>query len=75
MDWILYFAIDHDFNILKYNPLNGSSYIKLPKEFNHPKESLINIQNIDKIQHNIVSSDTYILQIIIQQELETLTDN
>ena len=34
-------------NISKYNALAGSSYIKLPKEFNHPKTDLINIQNID----------------------------
>ena len=27
--------------------LAGSSYLKLPKELDHPKKSLINIQNID----------------------------
>ena len=31
----------------KYTPLAGSSYIKLPKELNHPRKGLINIQNID----------------------------
>ena len=30
-----------------YNPLAGSSYIKLPKELEHPRKGLINIQNID----------------------------
>ena len=35
---------DHNINILKYNTLAGSSYIKLPKELNHPKKGLINIQ-------------------------------
>ena len=34
-------VIDH--NISKYNPLAGSSYIKLPKELKLPKKSLINI--------------------------------
>ena len=39
-------VIDHN-NILKYNPLPGSSYIKLPKELDHPRKGLINVQNID----------------------------
>ena len=30
-----------------YNPLAGTSYIKLPKELGHPRKGLINIQNID----------------------------
>ena len=30
-----------------YNPLAGSSYIKLTKELNHPRKGLINIKNID----------------------------
>ena len=29
------------------NPLAGSSYIKLPKELDHPRKGLIDIQNID----------------------------
>ena len=33
--------------ISKYNPLAGSSYIKLPKELDHPRKGLINIQNTD----------------------------
>ena len=37
---------DHN-NILKYNSLPGSSYIKLPKELDHPRKGLINVQNID----------------------------
>ena len=40
-------VIDHNINISKCNPSSGSSYIKLPKEFDHPKKGLINIQNID----------------------------
>ena len=31
----------------KYNPLAGSSYIKLPKELDHPRKGLISIQNTD----------------------------
>ena len=36
--------------ILKYNPLAGSCYLKLPKEIGHPRKGLINIQNIDDNQ-------------------------
>ena len=39
--------MDHNINISKYNPLVGSSYNKLPKELDHPRKNLINIQNID----------------------------
>ena len=40
-------AVDHTINILKYKILNSSSCIKLPKELDHLKKGLINIQNID----------------------------
>ena len=43
--WFIDSVIDYNINILKYNPLAGSSYIKLPKELYHPKKGLINIQN------------------------------
>ena len=45
-------AIDSvlDHKSLKYTPLAGSSYIKLPKELDHPKNALINIQNSDDNQ-------------------------
>ena len=39
-------VIDYDINISKYKPLAGISYIKLPKELDHPRKVLINIQNI-----------------------------
>ena len=39
-------VIEHNINISKYNPLAGSSYIKLAKEIDHPRKGLINIQNI-----------------------------
>ena len=32
-------------SISKCNPLAGTSYIKLPKELDHPRKGLINIQN------------------------------
>ena len=40
-------VIDHTISISKYNPLAGSSYIKLPKELDHPRKGLINVQNTD----------------------------
>ena len=41
-DWIIDLVIDHNINILF-----SSSYMKLPKELDHPRKGLINIQNID----------------------------
>ena len=43
--WINDLVINHSISISKYNPLAGSSYIKLPKELDHPRKGLINIQN------------------------------
>ena len=40
-------VIDHNISISRYNHLAGSSYIKLPKELDHPRNGLINIRNID----------------------------
>ena len=48
--WIIDLVIDPPINVSKYNPLAGSSYIKLPKELGHPRKGLINIQNIDDIK-------------------------
>ena len=45
--WIIDSVIDHTISISKYNPLAGNSYIKLPKELDHPRKGLINIQNTD----------------------------
>ena len=43
--------IDHTTSVSKYNPLVGSSYIKLPKELDHPRKGLINIQNTNDNEH------------------------
>ena len=45
--WITDSVIDRNINISKYNLLDDSSYIKLPKELDQPKKRLINIQNIN----------------------------
>ena len=45
--WIIDSVIHHTVSISKYDPLAESSYIKLPKELNHPRKGLINIQNVD----------------------------
>ena len=41
-------AVGYTINISKYilYPLEGSSYIKLPKELDHPKKGSIKIQNV-----------------------------
>ena len=45
--WIIDAVIIHTISISKYNPLAGSSSIKLLKEFDHPRRGLTNIRNID----------------------------
>ena len=40
--------IQKSLGISKYNPLAGSSYIKLPKELDHPRKGLIDVQNTDE---------------------------
>ena len=45
--WIIDSVIDHNISISKYNHFSGSSYIKLPKELDHPRKGLINIRNIN----------------------------
>ena len=40
-------STDHSINISKYNPLLGSSCIKLPNELDYPRKGLINIPSID----------------------------
>ena len=47
LGWIINSLIDHNISISKYNPLAGGSCIKLPKELEHPRKGLVNIQNID----------------------------
>ena len=57
--WIIDLIIDHNIIISKYNILPGSSYLKLPKELDHPRKGLINLQNIDVMNAlNDVFSDT-----------------
>ena len=45
--WFIDSVIDHAISISKRNPLAGNSYIKLPKELDHPRKGLINVQNTD----------------------------
>ena len=47
LGWIIDSVVSHTINISKYNHSAGSSYIKLPKQPDHPKKGLINIQNIN----------------------------
>ena len=43
LGWIIDSIIDHTISISKYNPLAGSSYIKLSKELDHTRKGLIDI--------------------------------
>ena len=36
-------VVDHTINISKTKILSGGNYIKLPKEFDHPKDASINL--------------------------------
>ena len=45
--WIIKSINGHYINIIKYEPLTGSSYIQLPTELQHHKSGLINLQNKD----------------------------
>ena len=45
--WFIDSVVNHTINISKYNPLAGSSYIKLPKELDHLRKVVINTQNND----------------------------
>ena len=45
--WVIDRIDSHCINVTKYQPLNGSSYIELPIEFQNPAKGLINIKNKD----------------------------
>ena len=45
--WLCVYNYNHTISISNYNPLVGSSYIKLLKELDHSRKGLINIQNTD----------------------------
>ena len=45
--WTIESVDNHHLNIVKYEPIKGSSYIKLPEELNNPIKGLINLKNKD----------------------------
>jgi len=45
--WVINIIDNRYINIVKYNPLKGSSYINLPKELGNSAKGLINIKNQD----------------------------
>ena len=65
--------VDYTICISKYNPLSGSS-IKLLKELSDSKQ-VLSIFKITRIMNDLngIWSNTYILLITIQQELEKIT--
>ena len=45
--WTVQSVDSHYLNIVKYEPMKGSSYIQLPNELRNPKKGLINMKNED----------------------------
>ena len=45
--WTVQSVDNHYLNIVKYKPMNGSSYIQLPSELRNSKKGLINMKNED----------------------------
>ena len=45
--WTIQSVDNHYLNIVKYKPMNGSSYIQLPQELRNSAKGLINMQNKD----------------------------
>ena len=43
--WVIQSIDNHYLNIVKYKPVKGSSYLKLPIELQHQNKGLINLQN------------------------------
>ena len=57
--WIVEEIISQYLNVSSYLPLSGSTYIKLPAEFQHPMKGLINIKNNDNKCFFVVSCKTF----------------
>ena len=45
--WTIESVDNHYLNIVQYQPIKGSSYIKLPQELRHHRKGLINMKNED----------------------------
>ena len=45
--WTIQSVDNHHLNIVQYQPMKGSSYIKLPQELRNSKKGLINMKNED----------------------------
>ena len=45
--WTIESVDNHHLNVVQYQPMKGSSYIKLPQELRHHRKGLINIKNED----------------------------
>ena len=45
--WVIDEINNHYLNLIKYKPLKGGSYLKLPTELQNPNKALVNIQNKD----------------------------
>ena len=46
-NWVIESVDNHYLNVVQYNPIKGSSYIKLPEELRNRMKGLINMKNED----------------------------
>lgn len=67
--WIIDLVIDHNINILGYNPLSVSNYTKFSKELDHPRKVwlIFEVLTVTNTLHG-VWLHTYILKIRIQEK-------
>ena len=45
--WVIQTVANHYLNVVKYEPMRGSSYIKLPQELRNSAKGLVNLKNED----------------------------
>ena len=55
--WTIESVDNHHLNIVQYQPIKGSSYIKLPQELRNSQKGLINMKNDDNECFRCVTSD------------------
>ena len=78
--WTIQSVDNHYLNVVKYQPMKGSSYIKLPQELRHNAKGLINIKNDDNecfrwchIRHlNPQAKDSQRIKKVDKQYIENL---
>ena len=55
--WTIQSVDNHYLNIVQYQPMKGSSYIKLPQELRNSAKGLINMKNEDRSEERRVGKE------------------